>query len=110
MPPDPRNYDFAVSGIDPVVLRASMADERTPLIEQDVFGWADPLQDLQAIPSRFIERWKYDQDGMPCRHKLRMVVQGFHEADTGADKAAPVASHQSVHLLTAMAAKRRYYV
>ena len=33
-----------------------------------------------------------------------MVVQGFHEADTGADKAAPVTSHESVHLLVANAA------
>ena len=35
-----------------------------------------------------------------------MVVQGFHEADTGADKAAPVASSlESVHLLITHAAK-----
>ncbi|CAB1100998.1 unnamed protein product [Ectocarpus sp. CCAP 1310/34] len=29
----------------------------------------------------------------------RVVVQGFHEADTGMDKAAPVASMESVHLV-----------
>ena len=40
----------------------------------------------------------------PCRQKSRVVVQGFHEADTGADKAAPVAFQESVHLLIANAA------
>ena len=30
-------------------------------------------------------------------------MQGFHEADTGADKAAPVASQESGHLLIANA-------
>ena len=44
------------------------------------------------------------QPGKPCRQKSRVVVQGFHEADTGADKAAPVASEESVHLLIANAA------
>ena len=33
------------------------------------------------------------------------MVQGFYEADTGADKAAPVASMESVHLLIAIAAQ-----
>ena len=83
-----------------------MAEERTPLIEHDVFEWVDPPQDIQAIPSRFLYRWKYNQDGMSCRQKSRVVVQGFHEADTGADKAAPVASQESVHLLIANAANK----
>ena len=64
-----------------------------------VFEWVDPPQGIQAIPSRFLYRWKYNQDGKPCRQKSRVVVQGFHEADTGADKAATVASQESVHLL-----------
>ena len=34
----------------------------------------------------------------------RVVVQGFHEVSTGAAKAAPVAFHESVHLLVAHAA------
>ena len=33
------------------------------------------------------------------------MVQGFYEADTEADKAAPVASMESVHLLIAIAAQ-----
>ena len=40
---------------------------------------------------------------MPCRQKSRVVVQGFHDADTRADKAAPAASQESVHLLIANA-------
>ena len=43
---------------------------------------------------------------MPCRQKSRVVVQGFHEADTGAGKAAPAASQESVHLLIANAANK----
>ena len=43
---------------------------------------------------------------MPCRQKSRVVVQGFHEADTGADLVAPVASQESVHLLIANAANK----
>ena len=49
-------------------------------------------------------RWKCSQDGKPCRQKSRVVMQGFHEADIGTDKAAPVASQESVHLLIANAA------
>ena len=41
---------------------------------------------------------------VPVRPKSRVVVQGFHEADTGADKAAPVASVESVHLVVSNAA------
>ena len=79
MPPDPLTYDYAVSGVDAVDWRASMAEERRSLIEHDVFEWVDPPQGIQAIPSRFLYRWKYNQGGKPCRQKSR-VVQGFHEA------------------------------
>ena len=104
MPPEPITDDDAVSGVDAVGWRASMAEERRSLTEHDVFEWVDPPQGIQAIPSRFLYGWKYNQDGKPCRQKLRVVVQGFHEADTGAHKTAPVASQESVHLLIANAA------
>ena len=45
---------------------------------------------------------------MPVRLKSRVVVQGFHEPETGADKAAPVASMESVHLLVALAAQHAF--
>ena len=45
---------------------------------------------------------------MPVRLKSRIVVQGFRQTDTGEDKAAPVASMESVHLLIAMAAKHGF--
>ena len=67
--------------------------------------WVDTPDDAQLLPSRFLYKWKYNQDGVAFRQKSRVVVQGFHEADTGADKAAPVASQESVHLLVAHAAK-----
>ena len=104
MPPDPLTYNDAVSGVDAVSWGANTAEERRSLIEHDIFEWVDPPQSIQAIPSRFLYRWKYNQDGKPCRQKSRVVVQGFHEADTGADKAAPVAFQESVHLLIANAA------
>ena len=56
MPPDPLTYDDAVSGVDAVGWRASMAEERRSLIEHDVFEWVDPPQGIQAIPSRFLYR------------------------------------------------------
>ena len=43
---------------------------------------------------------------MPCRQKSRVVMQGFHEADTGADKSAPGASQESVHFLIANPANK----
>ncbi|CAB1108204.1 unnamed protein product [Ectocarpus sp. CCAP 1310/34] len=72
--------------------------------EHDVFDWVDPPEGVPLIPSKFIHKWKYNQDGVPIRRKSRVAVQGFHEADTGADKAAPVASMEPVHLVIAMAA------
>ena len=50
----------------------------------------------------------YNQDGVTFRQNSRVVVQGFHEADTGADKAAPVASQESFYLLVAHAAKHGF--
>ena len=49
MPPDPLTYDDAVSGVDAVGWRASMAEERGSIIEHDVFEWVDPPQGIQAI-------------------------------------------------------------
>ena len=83
-----------------------MAEEHRPLIEHDVIGAVDPLEGIQAIPSRVLYRWKYNQGGVACRQKARVLVQGFHEADTGDDKAAPVAYQGSIRILIANAAKR----
>ena len=99
-------YNDAVGGVDAAGWGASMAEKHRSLIEHDVFEWVDPPEGIQAIPSRFLYRWKCNQDGAACRQKSRVVVQGFHEADTEADEAAPVASQESVHILTANAAKR----
>ena len=90
MSPDPRNYYDAVSGVGAVGWCASMAEERKPLIEHDVFGWVNPLQDIQVISSSFLYRWTYNKDGMPCRQKPRVVVQGFHEADTETDNTSSI--------------------
>ena len=70
-----------------------------------MFDWVYPPDDSQPTPPKFLFKWKYNQDGVAFRQKTRMVVQGFHEADTGEDKAAPVASLESVHLLIAHVAK-----
>lgn len=43
--------------------------------------------------------WKYRQHGVPCYQKSRMVAQGFHEDDTGGDKATQVVSQTFVHVL-----------
>lgn len=108
MPSDPANYDEAVSGPESKLWHASMRDEEASLVEHDVFDWVDPPEGEQLIPSKFMYKWKYNQDAEPIRPKSRIVVQGFHEADTGADKAAPVASMESVHLVVATAANNGY--
>ena len=107
MPPNPQTYDDAVSGVHNERWRASMAEKRTFLTEHYVFEFVDPPQDIQAIPSSFLYRWKYHQDGRPCRQKPRVVVQGPYELDTGADKEAPEESQESVHLLIANAANQK---
>ena len=53
IPPDPLTYDDAVSGVDAVGWRASMAEERRSLIEHDVLEWVDSPQRIQAILPRF---------------------------------------------------------
>ncbi|CAB1099484.1 unnamed protein product [Ectocarpus sp. CCAP 1310/34] len=104
MPADPATYDEAMSGPDAARWRASMNDEEQSLYDHDVFDWVLPPEDAQLLPTRFHYRWKYNQEHVPVRPKSRVVVQGFHEADTGADKAAPVASMESVHLVVSHAA------
>ena len=105
MQADPPTYDDAVSGPDAEGRIASMRGERQSLMYHDAFEWFDPHDDAQLLPSRFLHKWKYNQDGVAFGQKSRVVVQGFHEADTRADKAAPVAPQESVHLLVSHAAK-----
>lgn len=107
MPADPANYDDAMSGPEADRWKASMGDEQQSLYDHDVFDWVDAPEGAQLLPSKFHHRWKYDQNNVPVRPKSRVVVQGFHEADTGADKAAPVASMESVHLVISHAAYYR---
>ncbi|CAB1106814.1 unnamed protein product [Ectocarpus sp. CCAP 1310/34] len=104
MPADPANYDEAVSGPDAERWMASMGDEEQSLYDHDVFDWVGVPEGEQLIASKLLFRWKYNQDNIPVRPKTRVVVQGFHEADTGVDKAAPVASMESVHLVVPHAA------
>ncbi|CAB1121335.1 unnamed protein product [Ectocarpus sp. CCAP 1310/34] len=104
MPADPANYDEAVSGPDAERWRASMGDEEQSLYDHDVFDWVYVPEGKQLIPSKLLFRWTFNQDIIPVRPKTRVVVQGFHEADTGVDKAAPVASMESVHLVVSHAA------
>ena len=101
MPSDPANYNEAVSGPDAELWKDSMRDEARSLIDHDVFDWTDPPEGVTPIPAKFIFKRKFNHDGVPVRLKSRVVVQGFHEPETGADKAAPVASMESVQLLVA---------
>ena len=105
MPADPPTCDDAVNGPDAKGWIASMGEKRKSPTDHGVFDWVYPPDDAQLIPSKFLFKWKYNQEGVAFRQKTRLVVQGFHEADTGADKAAPVASLESVHLLIAHAVK-----
>ena len=63
---------------------------------------------LHPILAKFIFKQKFNHDGVPVRLKSRVVVQGFHEPETGADNVAPVASMESVHPLVALAARHAF--
>ena len=103
MPSDPANYNEAVNGPYAECWKESTRDEAQSLIDRDVFDWVDPPEGVNPIPTKLIYKWTYNQDGLPIRPKSRVVVQGFYEADTGANKAAPVAFMESVHPLIAFA-------
>lgn len=78
-------------------------------MEPDVIEWVDPPKGAERIPSRLLYRWKFDHSCVPNRQKSRVVVQGFHEADAGADKAAPVvASSEAVRKRMALAATNHW--
>ena len=68
------------------------------------------LRPRVLIPTKSIHKWKYNLDGIPIRPNSRVVVQGFYEDDTGADKAAPVAFMESVHLLISIAAQQGLFL
>lgn len=106
MPPDPANYDEAVSGPDAEKWKASVRDEEQSLHDHNVSDWAYPPEGAQRLPFKFHHGRKCNQDGVPVRPKSRVMVQGFHEADSGADKAAPVASTESVHLFVPHAPRK----
>ena len=105
MPSDPANYNEAVSGPDAERWKENMRDEAQSLIDNDVFDWVDPPDGVDPILTKFIHKWEYNQDGINIRPKSRVVVNWFYEADTGADKAAPVASMEVAHQLIAIAAQ-----
>ena len=90
MPCDLANYNEAVSGPDAERWNGSIRNEAQLLVDHDVFDWVDLPEGVNPFPTKFIHKWKYNQDSIPIRPKSRVVVQGFYEADTGADKAAPV--------------------
>ena len=109
MPPDPANYSQAVCGPDADAWKESMRDEGRSLVEHDVFDWVDLPEGAQALPAKYLFKVKYNQDREPVRLKSRIVVQGFHQADAGEDKAAPVEeSMETVHPLVANAAQNGF--
>ena len=103
MPSVPANYNEAMSGPDAERWKERMRDEAQSLIDHDVFDCIAPPEGVNQIPTTFIHKWEYNQEGIPILPKSRVVVQGFYEADTRTDKAASVASMESVHLLIAIA-------
>lgn len=67
----------------------NIREESQSLKDHDLFPWIDvPLNDVKAISSKFVLRWKYDKDGKLIRRKNRLMDQGFHQLDTGEDTAA----------------------
>ncbi|CAB1105053.1 unnamed protein product [Ectocarpus sp. CCAP 1310/34] len=48
------------------------------------------------------------ENGELARLKIRIVVQGFHQEDTGEDKASSVATLEAVHLVVAVAAQNGF--
>ena len=84
-----------------------MIDEHQSLYDHDVFDWVGAPEGAQLLPAKFHFRWKYNEEDVSVRPKSRVVVEGFHEADTGADKAAPMAIMESVHLVLSHSAYNR---
>lgn len=113
MPADPSNNDNYMPlyckrsvHIPSIGSQACISRENKKLpIDHDVFEWVDSPDRAQLIPSRMPYKWRYNQDGAAFRLKTRVVVQGSREYDTGTDKAAPVDTLESVHLVIANAAK-----
>ena len=108
---DPSTFDEAMKD-DASGWSASMMEEQKSLEEHNVFDWVDVPSDtnVQLLPSRFLYRRKYNKDGKLSRLKSRVVVQGLYEKETGADRAAPVATQESVRLVIAHAAKNRLFL
>ncbi|CAB1113759.1 unnamed protein product [Ectocarpus sp. CCAP 1310/34] len=107
-PPDPTNYDDATRGPDADHWRESMREENRSLTELDVYDWVKPPADGDILPSRYLYKRKYAADGELARLKSRIVVQGFHQEDTGEDKASSVATLEAVHLVVAVAAQNGF--
>ncbi|CAB1113561.1 unnamed protein product [Ectocarpus sp. CCAP 1310/34] len=107
-PPDPTNYDDATRGPDADHWRESMREENRSLTELDVYDWVKRPADGDILPSRYLYKRKYAADGELARLKSRIVVQGFHQEDTGEDKASSVATLEAVHLVVAVAAQNGF--
>ncbi|CAB1096463.1 unnamed protein product [Ectocarpus sp. CCAP 1310/34] len=107
-PPDPTDYDDATRGPDADHWRESMREENRSLTELDVYDWVKRPADGDILPSRYLYKRKYAADGELARLKSRIVVQGFHQEDTGEDKASSVATLEAVHLVVAVAAQNGF--
>lgn len=83
-----------------------MREESHSIIDHDVVEWVDVPEGEQFLPLKLWSRWKYDKDGHPEeKQKSRVVVQAFHQAKAGADKASLVASSEAARLFMALTTK-----
>lgn len=92
MPSDPKDYQDAIIGPDASGWKKIVMEESNSIIDHDVFERVDVPQSGQLIAPTFLYRWKYDEGRTSSRNKSRVVLQGFHEADSGADNAVRVPS------------------
>ena len=102
----------ASSGPDSDGWLAGIHKESQSCMDHNVHEWVDSPSDAGSmpIPSKLILRWKYNKERKPVRQKSRVVVQGFHKFDPGANNSALVVHTDSVRAGHARAARDKMLI
>ena len=103
----PRNLTEAMGEIDRKVWWNASVKEFEALVNNGTWEEVKVPKNTPTIGTRWIYVIKYDENGLPTKHKARLVAQGFTQKEgvnfNEHEVYAPVASYATIRLLIAIA-------
>lgn len=109
---EPLDVEEALSSPQKTDWKIALEEEIASLYQQDVFEIVDKHPNCKVLPSKWVFKIKYDQQGNIQRFKARLVAKGFKQI-AGIDfneTFAPVARQSTLRMLLTLAAVKDWEV